>query len=72
MVFPDSKLFKEKKKIEHFGQGRSLAKVKIRIREFLFFFPFFFSFFQGFPQDLGFWPPRGTSQKKVEFFFFFQ
>ena len=32
---------------------------------------FFFSFNQGFPQDLGFWPPRGTSQKKVEFFFFF-
>ena len=33
---------------------------------------FFFGEWQGFPQDLGFWPPRGTSQKKVEFFFFFQ
>ena len=33
---------------------------------------FFFWVSQGFPQDLGFWPPRGTSQKKVEFFFFFQ
>ena len=32
---------------------------------------FFLSQYQGFPQDLGFWPPRGTSQKKVEFFFFF-
>ena len=33
---------------------------------------FFFFTSQGFPQDLGFWPPRGTSQKKVDFFFFFQ
>ena len=32
---------------------------------------FFLCTWQGFPQDLGFWPPRGTSQKKVEFFFFF-
>ena len=30
----------------------------------------FFCTKQGFPQDLGFWPPRGTSQKKVKFFFF--
>ena len=39
---------------------------------FCFIFFFFFYESQGFPQDLGFWPPRGTSQKKVEFFFFFQ
>ena len=25
---------------------------------------------QGFPQDLGFWLPRGTSQKKVKKIFF--
>ena len=37
---------KKKKKSWHASfQGRSLAKVKIRIRDFLFFFPFFFSFF---------------------------
>ena len=29
--------------------------------DFLYFFVF-----QGFPQELGFWPPRGTSQKKVK------
>ena len=31
---------------------------------------FFFLRLQGFPQDLGFWPPRGTSQKKVKKKFF--
>ena len=45
-----------------------LALVMYSGATLLFFF--FFSPSQGFPQDLGFWPPRGTSQKKVKKFFF--
>ena len=44
--FQKKKKKKKKKKTSNLEkQGRSLAKVKIRIRDFLFFFPFFFSFF---------------------------